>query len=121
MKFSGAVEKIDEMGKVVGAKGKKETMTLTVGNRTKITETGKEMPFAEFKRNMEVGVDDMKEADYNSKGQERPSLFKKNAKKTLLKKMLDISPTIKYVFVDDKTQTWSNGVLQKTGRWSGPY
>ena len=121
MKFSGAVEKIDEMGKVVGAKGKKETMTLTVGDRPKITKTGKEMPFAELKRNMEVGVDDMKEADYNSKGQERPSLFKKNAKKTLLKKMLDISPTIKYVFVDDKTQTWSNGVLQKTGRWSGPY
>ena len=63
MKVHGTVEKIDEIGKMVGVKGKKETTIFSVGNRTKITEAGKEMPCAGLKKDIEVSVDDMKEGD----------------------------------------------------------
>ena len=59
MKFSDPGEEIDETGKMFGVKGKKEMMTFTLGDKTKMTKTGKEMPIAELKKDMEVGVDSM--------------------------------------------------------------
>jgi hypothetical protein len=46
-----------------GVKGKKELMILTVCNKTKITKTGKVMAAAGLKKDVEAGVDDMKEGD----------------------------------------------------------
>ena len=62
-KFSGKIEKVDEMGKAIAVKGKKETMTFAVGDKTKITRAGKDMPFAEVKKDMDVAVDYTKEGD----------------------------------------------------------
>jgi hypothetical protein len=44
-------------------KGKKERMIFAVGDKTKITKIGKEMAAGGLKKDVEVGVDDMKEDD----------------------------------------------------------
>ena len=63
MRFISAVERINEIGEMVGVTGKKETTIFSVGNSTKITEAGKEMPCAGLKKDVEVSVDDMDEGD----------------------------------------------------------
>jgi hypothetical protein len=59
-KFSGVIEKVDEMAKAIEVKGKvkKEAKTLTFAtdDKTKITKAGKDMPFAELKKGMSVSV-----------------------------------------------------------------
>jgi hypothetical protein len=62
-KFSGTVDKVDEMAKTIAIKGKKDTMTFTVGDKTKITKGGKDTPLAELKKDMGVSVEYMKEGD----------------------------------------------------------
>jgi hypothetical protein len=62
-KFSGMIEKVDEMGKAIAVKGKKDTMTFTMGDKTKITKAGKDMPFVELKKDMDVAVEYIKEGD----------------------------------------------------------
>ncbi len=62
-KFSGMIEKVDEMGKAIAVKGKKDTMTFTMSDKTKITKAGKDMPFVELKKDMDVAVEYMKEGD----------------------------------------------------------
>jgi hypothetical protein len=62
-KFSGTIENVDEMGKAITLKGKKDTMTFTMGDKTKITKAGKDMPFVELKKDMDVAVEYMKEGD----------------------------------------------------------
>ena len=62
-KFSGKIEKVDEIGKTITLKGKKDTMTFTMGDKTNITKAGKDMPFVELKKDMDVAVEYMKEGD----------------------------------------------------------
>jgi len=62
-KFAGTVEKVDEMAKTFVVKGKKDTMTFALGDKTKITKAGKDMPFAELKMAMDISVEYMKEGD----------------------------------------------------------
>ena len=62
-RYSGTVDKVDEMAKTVAVKGKKETMTFAVSDKTKITKAGKDMPLAELKNDMGVSVEYVKEGD----------------------------------------------------------
>jgi len=74
-RFAGVIEKVDEMGKTISVKGKatvimggkvtKEdrTFTFVITDKTKITRAGKEMPFAELKKDMHVAVDHTKEGE----------------------------------------------------------
>ncbi len=62
-KFSGMVEKMDEAGKTVAVKGKKDEKTFVVDDKTKITKSGKEMSFANLKKGMHVSVEYKKDGD----------------------------------------------------------
>jgi hypothetical protein len=66
-KFSGVVEKVDEMAKAIVVKGKvkKEVKALTFGtdDKTKITKAGKDMPFGDLKKDMSVTVEYKKVGD----------------------------------------------------------
>jgi hypothetical protein len=62
-KYAGTVEKVNETEKTIVVKGKKETLTFVVDNKTKIIRGGKDMPFAEVKKEMNVAVDYRKEGD----------------------------------------------------------
>ncbi len=55
-RFSGTVEKVDEMAKIFVVKGKKESKEFTLGDKTKLTRAGKEVPLAELKTGMAVIV-----------------------------------------------------------------
>jgi hypothetical protein len=59
-KFSGVIDKVDEMAKAIVVKGKvkKEVKMLTFAtdDKTKITKGGKDLPFAGLKKNMTVAV-----------------------------------------------------------------
>ena len=66
-KFSGVIDKVDEMAKavVVKIKVKKEEKTLTfaIDDKTKITKAGKDMPFSDLKAGMSVSVEYKKDGD----------------------------------------------------------
>jgi Cu/Ag efflux protein CusF len=68
-KFSGVIDKVDEMAKavVVKIKVKKEekTMTFAVGDTTKITKGKETLSFGDLKNGMDVSVDYKKEGDKN--------------------------------------------------------
>ena len=68
-KFSGVIEKVDEMGKAIDVKGKvkkeAKTMTFVTDDKTKITKAGKAMAFADLKGEMGVAVEYKKEGDKN--------------------------------------------------------
>ena len=60
-KYAGTVERVDEAGKTIVVKGKKDTLTFVVNDKTKIIRGGKDMPFADVKKEMSVAVDYRKE------------------------------------------------------------
>jgi hypothetical protein len=62
-KFAGAVEKIDEAAKAIVVKDKKGEKTFAIDDKTKITKAGKDMPFAEVKKGMNVSVQYKKDGD----------------------------------------------------------
>ncbi len=66
-KFSGVIEKVDEMAKAIVVKGKveKEVKTLTFGtdDKTKITKTGKDVSFGDLKKDMSVTVEYKKDGE----------------------------------------------------------
>ena len=62
-KFAGTVEKVDEAAKAVVVKGKKDDKTFGIDDKTKITKGGKDMPFADLKKGMNVSVDYKKDGD----------------------------------------------------------
>lgn len=66
-KFSGTIEKVDEMAKTIDVKGKMKkqakTLTFVVDDKTNITKAKKAMAFADFKQGMHVSVDYRKEGD----------------------------------------------------------
>jgi hypothetical protein len=62
-KFAGMVEKVDEAAKAVVVKGKKDEKSFMVDDKTKITKGGKEMPFADLKKGMNVSVEYKKDGD----------------------------------------------------------
>ncbi|MDI6762161.1 MAG: DUF5666 domain-containing protein [Thermodesulfobacteriota bacterium] len=62
-KFTGVVEKIDEMAKAVVVKDKKGEKTFAVDDKTKITKGGKDMPFAELKKGTNVSVEYKKDGE----------------------------------------------------------
>jgi glucose/arabinose dehydrogenase len=68
-KFSGVVDKVDEMAKAIDVKGKvkkeEKTMTIVTDDKTKITKAGKAMAFADLKKDMGVAVEYKKEGDKN--------------------------------------------------------
>ncbi len=57
------VEKVDEAAKAVVVKGKKDEKTFVVDDKTKITKGGKDMPFADLKKGMNVSVEYKKDGD----------------------------------------------------------
>jgi len=66
-KFSGAIEKVDEMAKAILVKGKvkkeEKTMTFATDEKTKITKAGKPLAFADVKAGMDVSVEYKKDGD----------------------------------------------------------
>ncbi len=62
-KFTGVVEKVDEMAKAVVVKDKKGEKTFAVDDKTKITKGGNDMPFAELKKGMNVSVEYKKDGE----------------------------------------------------------
>ncbi len=59
-KFSGTIDKVDAMAKAIVVKGKvkkeEKTLTFATDDKTKITKGGKDMPFADLKKDMTVAV-----------------------------------------------------------------
>jgi pyruvate dehydrogenase E2 component (dihydrolipoamide acetyltransferase) len=66
-KFSGVIEKVDEMAKAIEVKGKvkkeEKTMTFATDDKTKITKGKADLAFADLKKGMEVKVDFKKEGE----------------------------------------------------------
>jgi hypothetical protein len=66
-KFSGMIDKVDEMGKTIVVKGKvkkeEKTLTFATDGSTKIQKAGKDMPFADLKKDMTVSVEYKKEGE----------------------------------------------------------
>jgi len=66
-KFSGTIEKVDEMAKAIDIKGKvkkeEKTLTIAVDDNTKITKAGKTMAFADLKNGMHVSLEYKKDGD----------------------------------------------------------
>ncbi|NWF91532.1 MAG: hypothetical protein HXY46_01335 [Syntrophaceae bacterium] len=66
-KFSGVIEKVDEVAKAIDVKGKvkkeEKTLTFATDDKTKITKAGKDVPFAELKAGMNVSVSYKKDGD----------------------------------------------------------
>jgi hypothetical protein len=66
-KFSGVIDKVDEMAKAIDVKGKvkkeEKTLTITTDDKTKITKAGKAMAFADLKKGMGVHVEYKKDGD----------------------------------------------------------
>jgi hypothetical protein len=56
-KFAGTIERVDEVGKILVVKGRKDTLTFTVDDNTKIIRGGKDTPFSDLKKEMGVAVD----------------------------------------------------------------
>ena len=59
-KFSGVIDKVDEMATAIVVKGKvkkeEKTLTVAVDDKTKITKGGKDMLFADLKKEMSVAI-----------------------------------------------------------------
>jgi glucose/arabinose dehydrogenase len=66
-KFSGMIDKVDEMAKTIVVKGKvkkeEKTLTFATDGNTKIQKAGKDMPFADLKKDMTVSVEYKKEGE----------------------------------------------------------
>ena len=62
-KYVGTVERVNEAEKTIVVKGKKDTLTFVVDDKTKIIRGGKDIPFADVKKEMSVAVDYRKEGD----------------------------------------------------------
>ena len=62
-KFTGVVEKVDEMAKAVVLKDKKGEKTFAVDDKTKITKGGKDIPLAELKKGTNVSVEYKKDGE----------------------------------------------------------
>lgn len=68
-KFSGVIEKIDEMAKAIDIKGKvkkeDKILTFTTDDKTKITKGKDTLTFLDLKKGMNVSVDYKKDGDKN--------------------------------------------------------
>jgi len=66
-KFSGKIDKVDEIAKAIDVKGKvkkeEKTLTFAIDDKMKITKAGKDMPFAELKKGMSVSVEYKKDGE----------------------------------------------------------
>jgi len=67
-KFSGVVDKVEEMTKAIVVKGKvkkqeEKTLTFATDEKTKITRAGKDMPFGDLKKDMHVIVEYKKDGE----------------------------------------------------------
>ena len=62
-KFTGVVEKVDEMAKAVVVKDKKGEKTFAVDDKTKITKGGNDIPLAELKKGTNVSVEYKKDGE----------------------------------------------------------
>lgn len=66
-KFSGTIEKVDEMAKAIDVKRKvkkeEKVLTFATDDKTKITKAGKDMLFTDLKQRMRVSVSYKKEGD----------------------------------------------------------
>jgi len=66
-KFSGAIEKIDEMAKAIDVKGKvkkeEKTLTFATDDKTKITRGKDTLSFADLKKGMNASVEYQKAGD----------------------------------------------------------
>jgi hypothetical protein len=66
-KFGGVIDKADEMAKAIVVKGKvkkeEKILTFATDDKTKITKGGKDMPFADLKKDMTVAVQYAKVGD----------------------------------------------------------
>ena len=62
-KFSGVIEKIDEMGKAITVKGKKDEKTFATDDQVKITKGKETLSFADLKKEMNVSVEYKKDGD----------------------------------------------------------
>ena len=62
-KFSGTIEKIDEMAKAIDVKGKAKTLIIAIDDSTKITKALKPLAFADLKKGMYVTVEYKKDGD----------------------------------------------------------
>jgi hypothetical protein len=66
-KFSGMIEKVDEMAKAIVVKGKvkkeEKALTFATDGNTKIQKAGKDMPFADLKKDMTLSVEYKKEGE----------------------------------------------------------
>ena len=64
---SGMVDKIDEMAKAIVVKGKvkkeEKTLTFATDDKTKIQIAGRDVPFADLKKEMQVSVEYKKEGE----------------------------------------------------------
>ena len=59
-KFTGAIERIDQMAKTIEVKGKvkkeEKTLTITTDDKTKITRAKNDIPFTDLKQGMKVSI-----------------------------------------------------------------
>ncbi len=66
-KFSGVIEKVDEMAKAIDLKGKvkkeDKTLTFATDDKTKITRGKDTLSFADLKKGMNASVDYKKDGD----------------------------------------------------------
>ena len=66
-KFSGTIDKADEMAKAIVVKGKvkkeEKTMAFSVDDKTKITKGKASLSFADLKKDMQVSVEYKKDGD----------------------------------------------------------
>ena len=66
-KFSGVIYKVDEMAKAIAVKGKvkkeEKTLTFATDDKTKIMRGGKDVSFADLKKEMTVAVQYTKVGD----------------------------------------------------------
>jgi glucose/arabinose dehydrogenase len=66
-KFSGMIEKVDEIAKAIVVKGKvkkeEKALTFATDGNTKIQKAGKDMPFADLKKDMTLSVEYKKEGE----------------------------------------------------------
>jgi hypothetical protein len=66
-KFIGMIEKVDAMAKAIVVKGKvkkeEKTLTFVIDDKTKIQKAGKDVPFADLKKDIRVSVEYKKEGE----------------------------------------------------------
>lgn len=80
-KYSGVVDKVDEMAKTIVVKGKKDEKTFMIDAMTKITKAGKDMPLVDLKKDMHVSVEYKKDGDKMTAGSIRVAAPKAAPKK----------------------------------------